>query len=71
MISVRRIMKEVVISDYCSVIFNWAIPMSGVGIMDGKWIWPDTKEFSLPGTVRDGLYPYYGKGYNTSAGEYP
>lgn len=46
----------------------WAIPMSGVGIMDGKWIWPDTKEFSLPGTVRDGLYPYYGKGYNTSAG---
>ena len=46
----------------------WAIPMSGVGVMDGKWIWPDTKEFSLPGTVRDGLYPYYGKGYNTSAG---
>lgn len=39
----------------------WAIPMSGVGVMDGKWIWPDTKEFSLPGTVRDGLYPYYGK----------
>lgn len=49
----------------------WAIPMSGVGIMDGKWIWPDTKEFSLPGTVRDGLYPYYGKGYNTSAGNIP
>lgn len=46
----------------------WAIPMSGAGVVDGKWIWPDSQQFKLPGTIRDGLYPYYGKGYNTSAG---
>lgn len=47
----------------------WAIPMSGVGVVDGKWIWPDTKKFNLPGDVRDALYAYYGSGYNTSAGD--
>lgn len=47
----------------------WATPFSGVGLVDGKWIWPDTKKVSnIPGNLRDGLYPYYGKGYNTRGG---
>lgn len=47
----------------------WAVPFSGVGIVDGKWIWADTKKVSnMSGDLRDGLYPYYGKGYNTRGG---
>ncbi len=46
----------------------WATPMSGVGVIDGKWIWPDVKNINLPGDVRDPLYTYYGRGYNTRAG---
>lgn len=46
-----------------------ATPFSGVGIVDGKWIWADTKKVAnIPGNLRDGLYPYYGKGYNTRGG---
>ena len=47
----------------------WATPFSGSGIVDGKWVTVDTKKISkLPGDSRDGLYPYYGRGFNTSAG---
>lgn len=47
----------------------WATPFSGVGIVDGKWIWADSKKVSnMSGDLRDGLYPYYGKGYNTRGG---
>ncbi len=47
----------------------WATPFSGVGLVDGKWIWSDTKTIAnIPGNMRDGLYPYYGKGYNTRGG---
>lgn len=46
----------------------WAPPMSGAGVVDGKWLWIDSKTHNLPGTPRDALYPYYGKGYNTRNG---
>lgn len=46
----------------------WAPPMSGVGIVDGRWIWPNDESINLPGDVRDPLYSYYGTGYNTRAG---
>lgn len=47
----------------------WATPFSGVGIVDDKWIWADSKKVSnMSGELRDGLYPYYGKGYNTRGG---
>lgn len=47
----------------------WAPPFAGVGVVDDKWIVADSKKIGkLPGDVRDALYPYYGKGYNTSAG---
>lgn len=47
----------------------WATPFSGAGIIDGKWVTPDEKKIAtLPGDLKDGLYPYYGKGYNTSDG---
>lgn len=47
----------------------WATPFSGVGVVDDKWIVSDSKKIAkLPGDVRDALYPYYGKGYNTSDG---
>ena len=42
--------------------------MSGAGVVDGKWLWIDSKTHNLPGTPRDALYPYYGKGYNTRNG---
>lgn len=36
--------------------------------MNDKWITSDSKKISnLPGDLIDGLYPYYGHGYNTSA----
>ncbi|MDR2840119.1 MAG: SusC/RagA family TonB-linked outer membrane protein, partial [Paludibacter sp.] len=40
----------------------WATPMSGAGIVDGKWIKANSKYTSNAGA--DGLNPYYGKGYN-------
>ena len=47
----------------------WATPFSGAGIIDGKWIVPDSKKIAtLPAETRDALYPYYGKGYNTNDG---
>lgn len=47
----------------------WAPPFAGVGVVGDKWIVADSKKIGkLPGDVRDALYPYYGKGYNTSAG---
>ncbi|MDD4199280.1 MAG: TonB-dependent receptor [Paludibacter sp.] len=47
----------------------WATPFSGVGIVDDKWIWSDSKKItSMPGDLRDALYPYYGKGYNMRYG---
>ena len=48
----------------------WATPFAGPGIVDGKWVTVDSKKIAnnLPDGSRDGLYPYYGRGYNTSAG---
>ncbi|MDD4582939.1 MAG: TonB-dependent receptor [Eubacteriales bacterium] len=47
----------------------WATPFSGAGIVDGKWIVPDSKKIgTLPAETRDALYPYYGRGYNTNEG---
>lgn len=47
----------------------WAPPFAGSGIQDGKWIVTDSKKIAkLPGDVRDALFPYYGRGYSTSAG---
>lgn len=47
----------------------WATPFAGVGVVDGKWIVADSKKIAnMPGAANDALYPYYGKGYNTSAG---
>ena len=48
----------------------WAVPFAGVGVIDGKRITSDSKKISnMPGgSGGDALGPYYGKGYNTSAG---
>lgn len=45
----------------------WAVPFGGVGIIDGKRILSDSKKISKI-SGGDALGPYYGKGYNTSAG---
>lgn len=45
-----------------------AVPFSGAGIVDGKWIIGDKATFGSFGTLNDGLLPYYGKGYNTTTG---
>lgn len=42
-------------------------PFTGAGIVDGKWIWTDPDQVGM-GNIRDGLYPVYGRGYNTAAG---
>jgi len=42
----------------------WAVPYSGPGIVDGKWI--KTNEIYIPGNKKEGLTPFYGKGYNNS-----
>lgn len=39
------------------------LPFSGAGVVDGKWVSTDTKQFAL-GNFTDGLNIYYGKGYN-------
>lgn len=46
----------------------WAIPMAGVGIVDDKWIRINPKSVNVSGDLRDALYGYYGRGYNTSNG---
>lgn len=47
----------------------WAVPFSGVGIIDDRWIWADTKNISnIGGDMRDGLYSYYGHGYSMRTG---
>lgn len=54
--------------DYLFNSIYWAVPFSGVGIVDDKWIISDSKKISnIPGDIIDGLYPYYGHGYSTSA----
>ncbi len=69
MIASRRIMKEVVKSDYCSVIFiGLASNVGGRSLMDGKM--DDgliQKNFSRPVSTGEetGLYPYDGKGIYT------
>ena len=45
-----------------------AVPFSGAGIVDGKWIVGDKATFGSFGTLNDGLGAYYGKGYNTTTG---
>lgn len=47
----------------------WAVPFAGVGIVDDRWIWADSKKISnISGELRDGLYNYYGRGYRSRAG---
>lgn len=45
-----------------------AVPFSGAGIVDGKWVIGDKATFGSFGTLNDGLLAYYGKGYNTTTG---
>ena len=45
-----------------------AVPFSGAGIVDGKWVVGDKATFGSFGTLNDGLGAYYGKGYNTTTG---
>ncbi|WP_289054839.1 SusC/RagA family TonB-linked outer membrane protein [Carboxylicivirga marina] len=40
----------------------WAMPMAGPGVIDGQWIKTDADYFPIE-EVREGLTPYYGKGY--------
>ena len=40
----------------------WAMPIAGPGIVDGKWIKTNADYFPL-GEIREGLSPFYGKGY--------
>ncbi len=43
----------------------WATPFGGAGIVNGKRVLTNEKLISDPGV--DGLYPYYGKGYDAKA----
>ena len=40
----------------------WSVPYAGPGIVDGKWI--KNNETYIPGTKKEGLTPFYGRGYN-------
>ena len=42
----------------------WSVPYAGPGIVDGKWI--KTNDVYIPGNKKEGLTPFYGKGYNNS-----
>ena len=54
--------------DYLFNSIYWAVPFAGAGIIDDKWITSDSKKIcNVSGDFRDGLYPYYGHGYKTSA----
>lgn len=43
----------------------WATPFGGAGIIDGKRVVTNADYVPAPGV--DGLYPYYGKGYNSKS----
>lgn len=43
----------------------WATPFGGAGIVDGRRVVTNPDYIPDPGT--DGLYPYYGKGYNSTS----
>lgn len=40
----------------------WSVPFAGPGIVDGKWI--KTNDVYIPGNKKEGLTPFYGRGYN-------
>jgi len=42
----------------------WSVPYAGPGIVDDKWI--KTNEVYIPGNKKEGLTPFYGRGYNNS-----
>ncbi|WP_299094301.1 TonB-dependent receptor [uncultured Bacteroides sp.] len=47
----------------------WAVPFSGSGIVDGKWVWADARNISNSfGDMRDAMYTYYGRGYDVTYG---
>ena len=47
----------------------WAVPFSGSGIVDGKWVWADARNISSSfGDMRDAMYTYYGRGYDVTYG---
>ncbi len=43
---------------------NWASPLAGAGVVDGKYIRRD--DFYFPLSLKDGLLPWYGRGYKNS-----
>ena len=43
----------------------WATPFGGAGIIDGKRVVTNDEDIPDPGV--DGLYPYYGKGFNSKS----
>lgn len=45
-----------------------AVPFSGAGLVDGKWIGSSKSIWGKFGELNDGLGSYYGKGYNTNTG---
>lgn len=47
---------------------NWAQPMAGAGIVDGKWV--STSQDNITLEFRDPLSGYYGKGYDNETKNY-
>ena len=45
-----------------------AVPFSGAGIVDGKWVVASKQFLGSFGSINDALNTYYGKGYNTKTG---
>lgn len=45
-----------------------AVPFSGAGLVDGKWVVASKQVFGSFGSINDALNTYYGKGYNTKTG---
>lgn len=45
-----------------------AVPFSGAGLVDGRWVTSSKTIYGAFGTLNDALGAYYGKGYNTTTG---
>lgn len=41
---------------------NWATPLSGAGLVDGKYV-KTANDMYVPFNLKDGLMPWYGRGY--------
>ncbi|WP_158275610.1 SusC/RagA family TonB-linked outer membrane protein [Marinilabilia rubra] len=42
----------------------WSVPFAGPGIVDGKWI--KNNDVYIPGNKKEGLTPFYGRGYSNA-----